>query len=130
VAVDGPDDLEAAFSRTAEQRADALLLFQSPMFYAQRRRIVDLATMHRLPLMAMDREFADLGGLISYGASIFDLVRRSAIYVDKIIKGAKPAELPVEQPTTFELVINLTAARTLGVTISPTLLAIADEVIE
>src|SRR5262249_20124997 len=81
VAVDGPDELATAFSSSAEQHSDALLVFPSPMLYAQRRRIVDLATKHRLPMMAMDREFAELGGLFAYGASIFDLVRRSATYV-------------------------------------------------
>lgn len=100
------------------------------MFFTERRRIVGLATKHRLPSMSMAREFVELGGLIAYGASISDLFRRSGIYVDKIIRGAKPADLPVEQPTKFELVINLKTARGLGLSISRDFLLIADEVIE
>jgi putative ABC transport system substrate-binding protein len=130
VAVQGPDELESAFSTIAGERADALLVFPSPMLFAERRRIVDLAAKYRLPSMAMGREFAELGGLIAYGASIPGLFRRSATYVDKIIKGAKPADLPVEQPTKFDLVINLKAAHALGITVPPSLLARADEVIE
>jgi ABC-type uncharacterized transport system substrate-binding protein len=102
----------------------------SPMLFAERRRIVDLAAKYRLPSMAMGREFAELGGLISYGASIPGLFRRCATYVDKIIKGAKPADLPVEQPTKFDLVINIKTAKALGLDIPPSLLARADEVIE
>ena len=130
VAADGPDKLEAAFSKIATDRVDAVLLFPSPMLFVERRRIVDLANSHRLPLMAMGKEFAELGGLAAYGASIPGLFRRSANYVDRIIKGAKPAELPVEQPTKFDLTINLKAAKELGVTISNAVLARADEVIE
>jgi putative ABC transport system substrate-binding protein len=100
------------------------------MLFTERRRIIDLAAKHRLPSMSMGREFVQLGGLIAYGASIADLHRRAATYVDKIIKGAKPADLPVEQPTKFELVINLQTAKTHGLTIPPTLLSRADEVIE
>jgi putative tryptophan/tyrosine transport system substrate-binding protein len=122
--------LERAFSTIAAERADALLVFPSPMLFAERRRIVDLAAKYRLPSMAMGREFAELGGLIAYGASIPGLFRRSAIYVDKIIKGAKPADLPVEQPTKFDLVINLKAAQALGLEVPQSLLARADEVIE
>ena len=129
VAVQGPDDIERAFS-TIEARSDALMVFPSPMLFVERRRIVDLATRHRLPSMSVGREFVELGGLIAYGASIPDLFRRSGTYVDKIIKGAKPADLPVEQPTKFELVVNLNTARALGVAIPNTLLALADEVIE
>jgi putative ABC transport system substrate-binding protein len=129
VAVQGPDDIERAFS-TIEARSDALMVFPSPMLFVERRRIVDLATKHRLPSMSMGREFVELGGLIAYGASIPDLFRRSGTYVDKIIKGAKPADLPVEQPTKFELVINLKTARGLGLSISRDFLLIADEVIE
>jgi putative ABC transport system substrate-binding protein len=129
VAVQGPDDFERAFS-TIEARSDALMVFPSPMLFTERRRIVGLATNHRLPSMSMAREFAELGGLIAYGASIPDLFRRSSIYVDKMIKGAKPADLPVEQPTKFELVINLKTARGLGLSISRDFLLIADEVIE
>ena len=129
VAVQDPDELERAFSTIAGERADALLVFPSPMLFVERRRIVDLAAKYRLPSMAMGREFAELGGLIAYGASIPGLFRRSATYVDKIIKGAKPADLPVEQPTKFDLVINVKAAQALGIDVPP-LLARADEVIE
>ena len=128
VAVQGPDELERAFSTIAGERADALLVFPSPMLFAERRRIVDLAAKYRLPSMAMGREFAELGGLIAYGASIPGLFRRCATYVDKIIKGAKPADLPGEQPTKFDLVINIKAANALGLDIPPSLLARADEV--
>ena len=130
VAVHGPEEFEEAFSTVAGQRPDALLVFPSPMLFTERRRIVTLATKYRVPSMAMAKEFAELGGFMSYGASIYDLIRRSATYADKIIRGAQPAELPVEQPTKFELIINLATAKTFGVTIQPTLLALADEVIE
>jgi ABC-type uncharacterized transport system substrate-binding protein len=130
VAVQNADELERAFSTMIRERTDALIVFPSPMLYGERRRIVDLATNIRLPLMAMGREFVELGGLIAYGASLIDLNRRSATYVDKIIKGAAPADLPVEQPIKFELVINLRTAKALGLTISTSLLARADEVIE
>src|SRR5262249_51266856 len=113
VAVQDPDQLDRASPRIAEERADALLVFPSPMLFTYRKRIVQLATKHRLPSMAMGREFAELGGLMAYGASISDLHRRAAGYVDKILKGAKPSDLPVEQPTKFELVINLKTAKAL-----------------
>ena len=100
------------------------------MLFSERRRIVDLAAKHRLPLMSGAREYVELGGLMSYGASITDLNRRAATYVDKILRGAKPADLPVEQPTKFELVINLKTAKTLGLTIPQSLLLRADEVIQ
>jgi ABC-type uncharacterized transport system substrate-binding protein len=130
VAVQGPDELERAFSAIGGERADSLIVFPSPMLFLERRRIVDLATKHRLPSMAMGREFVELGGLMSYGASIADLSRRGATYVDKIIKGAKPADLPVEQPTKFELVINLKTTRELGLTMPREFLLLADDVIE
>ena len=122
--------MDRAFSTIAGERADALIVFPSPMLFTERRRIVDLATKHRLPSMAMGREFAELGGLIAYGASIADLHRRAATYVDKILKGAKPADLPVEQPTKFELLVNLKTARELGLTIPREFLLLADEAIE
>jgi ABC-type uncharacterized transport system substrate-binding protein len=130
VAVQVPDDLDRAFSTVAEERADALLIFPSPMLFNQRKRIVDLAAEHRLPIMAMGKEFVQLGGFMSYGADIIDFNRRCVAYVDKILKGAKPADLPVEQPTKFEFFINLKTAKTLGIEIPPSLVARADEVIE
>ena len=130
VAVHGPDELDRAFSTIATERADALIVFPSAMLFNERRRIVDLATRYRLPSTSMARELVELGGLMSYGASITDLQRRAAAYVDKIIKGAKPADLPVEQPTKFELVINLKTAKALGLTIPQSILLRADEVIE
>ena len=130
VAVRGPDELDGAFSTMTRARADALIVFPSTMLFSERRRIVDLAAKHRLPSMAMAREFVGLGGLIAYGASIPDLIRRGVTYVDKILKGAKPADLPVEQPTKFELVINLKTAKALGLTIPQSLLLRADEVIK
>ena len=130
VAVQGPDEFEQAFSTIGGERADALIVFPSPMLFLERRRIVDLAAKHRLPSMAMGREFVELGGLMSYGASITDLSRRGATYIDKILKGAMPADLPVEQPTKFELLVNLKTARELGLTIPREFLLLADEVIE
>jgi putative ABC transport system substrate-binding protein len=130
VGVRGPDELDRAFSTMTRERAEALIIFPSPMLFNERRRIVDLAAKHRLPSMSGAREFVELGGLIAYGASINDLIRRGANHVDKILKGAKPADLPVEQPTKFELIINLKAAKQIGLTIPPNLLARADKVIK
>jgi ABC-type uncharacterized transport system substrate-binding protein len=130
VAVHRPEELERAFSMIGQEHADAILIFPSPMFFTARKRIAELASRFRIPAMAMDRDFVTLGVLMAYGASIADLIRRCTIYMDKLLKGAKPSDLPVEQPTKFELVINLTTAKSLGTTIPPTLFARADEVIE
>ena len=111
-------------------RAGALTVLVSPMFFGERRRLVDLAAKTRLPTVFPWREYVDAGGLMAYGADLADLFRRAATYVDKILKGAKPTELPVEQPTKYELVINLKTARTLGLTIPPSLLRRADQIIE
>jgi putative ABC transport system substrate-binding protein len=128
--VRGPDEFDRAFSVMTMERADALFVVGSPMLFLERRRIADLAAKHRLPSVFSLREYVEVGGLISYGASIDDLIRRSATFVDKILKGAKPSDLPVEQPTKFELVINLKTAKALGLAIPPSLLARANEVIE
>ena len=125
-----PDEIERAFSDMAKGHADALFEFPSPMLYVARRRIVDLAAQYRLPAMYNAREFVEVGGLISYGASVPELNRRTAIYADKILKGAKPSDLPVQQPTKFELAVNRKTAKALGIVVPPTLLALADEVIE
>jgi putative ABC transport system substrate-binding protein len=124
------DELDRAVA-IASSDADAMLQFPSSMLYGERRRIVELAARYRLPTMYNAREFVEVGGLIGYGANIKALVRHSATYVDKILKGAKPSELPVEQPSKFELVVNLKTARSLGLPIiPPSVLARADEVIE
>jgi putative ABC transport system substrate-binding protein len=130
VEVRGPDELDRAFATMISAHADALIVLPSPMLYTERRRLVDLAARHRLPAMYQAREIVELGGLIAYGASIPELWRRAATYVDRILKGAKPADLPVEQPTKFELVINLKTAEALGLTIPPILLYQADKVIQ
>jgi putative ABC transport system substrate-binding protein len=130
VGVRGSDEFDRAFSTMIKERAEALIVFPSSMLFNERRRIVDLAAKRRLPAMYNAREFAALGGLIAYGASLTDLLRRSATYVDKILKGAKPGDLPIEQPTKFELLINLKTAKALGLTIPQSLLQRADEVIQ
>ncbi len=111
-------------------RAGGLTVLPSARFLREHRRLVDLAAKNRLPAVYTSREFVDAGGLMSYGANQPDLFRRAATYVDKILKGAKPADLPVEQPTKFELVINLKTAKALGLTIPQSVLAHADEVIQ
>ena len=126
----GPSEFEAAFSAMRKGRADALLILVDPMLFGQRNRLADLAAMNRLPAVSGLREFADAGILVTYGANLPDLFRRAAIFVDKILKGAKPADLPVEQPTKFDLVLNLKTAKALGLTIPPSLLQRADQVIE
>jgi putative ABC transport system substrate-binding protein len=125
----GPADFDRAFSDMTRARAGALTVLGSAMFINERRRLVDLAAKNRLPAVYGVREYVDAGGLMSYGADNADVFRRAATYVDKILKGAKPADLPVEQPTKFELVINLKTAKALGLTIPPSVLARADEVI-
>jgi putative ABC transport system substrate-binding protein len=124
------DDFEPAFSAIGKERAHAVIVVRNPVTVTHRTRIVDFAAKSRLPAMYTDREFIEAGGLISYGVSIPDLWGRAAVYVDKILKGAKPADLPVEQPTKFELVINLKAAKQIGLTIPPNVLARADKVIK
>jgi ABC-type uncharacterized transport system substrate-binding protein len=130
VAVQGPDELDRAFSTMGAARVDAVMVFPSPMLFNERTRIVDLARKLRLPLISQGKEFVELGGLMSYGADITGFIRRGASYVDKILKGASPAELPVEQPTKFGLSINLRTAKEIGIDIPATLLARADQVIE
>jgi putative ABC transport system substrate-binding protein len=125
-----PEDLSRAFETAIRQRADALVVGINVLTQANRRPIADLATKHRLPAIYASREFVDAGGLVALGVSYPDLYRRAATYVDKILKGAKPADLPIEQPTKFELMINLKTAKALGLEVPPMLLARADEVIE
>jgi putative tryptophan/tyrosine transport system substrate-binding protein len=126
----GPDDLSSAFAAMTTERANGLIVFPSPMLFSQYSRIVTFAANNHLPAMYAAREGVELGGLVSYGVNLPDLSRATAIYLDKILKGAKPAELPVQQPTKFELVINLKTAKALGLTITRDFLLIADEVIE
>jgi putative ABC transport system substrate-binding protein len=126
----GPADLDGAFSEMTGARAGALTVVTSSMFFNERRRLVGLAAKNRLPAVYGGREFVDAGGLIGYGLNTSALFRHAATYVDKILKGAKPGDLPIEQPTKFELMINLKTAKALGLTISPSLLQRADQVIE
>jgi len=130
VEVRGPDDFDRAFSDMTRARAGALTVLPGNMFLREHRRLVDLAAKNRLPAVYTSREFVDAGGLMSYGANRPDLSRRAATYVDKILKGAKPGDLPVEQPTKFELIINLKTANALGLTIPQPVLGRADEVIQ
>jgi putative tryptophan/tyrosine transport system substrate-binding protein len=128
--VHGADDFERALAAAARSHVGALMPVSSALFHGERKRIVSLAAKHRLPAMYEHRDFADAGGLLSYGPDILFLNRRVAAYVDKILKGAKPADLPVEQPTKFELVINLKTAKALGLTIPQTILLQAAQVID
>jgi len=123
-------ELEGAFATMARGGAQALVVFSTPPFITARQRLAELATAHRLPAMFQGRLFVEAGGLMSYYPNHEDVYRRAAVYVDKILKGAKPADLPVEQPTKFELVINLKTAKAIGLTIPTALLARADQVIE
>ncbi len=130
VDVRGPDELRGAFAAMRSGRAQALVLTADSMHFSLRRRVIDFAAKARLPAVYAYREFVEAGGLVAYGPNFIDLYRRAAIYVDKILKGAKPGALPIEQPTKFELVINLKTAKALGVAIPPLLLLRADHIIE
>jgi putative tryptophan/tyrosine transport system substrate-binding protein len=123
-------DFESAFALMAQERPEALLVLEDALTMQYQKEIVDFATQQRLPSMFGQREGVDAGGLMSYGVSIPEMMRRGATYVDKILKGAKPGDLPVEQATKFELVVNLKTARALGLSIPPVLLATADDIIE
>jgi len=125
-----PKDIEPVFRTASNGRAEAVLVLRASVFFSHRKQIVDLAAKRQLPAMYYTTEYVEEGGLMTYGVSITDLFRRAATYVDKILKGAKPAELPIEQPTKFELVINLKTAKRIGLTISPNVLARADRVIK
>ena len=123
-------EIDAAFATVARERPDALLVEAETLFLNQRDKVAALAARHAMPTMYGDREMVEAGGLISYGASITALHRQAGIYVGRILNGAKPADLPVQQPSTFELVVNLKTAKALGLTVPPSILARADEVIE
>jgi putative ABC transport system substrate-binding protein len=125
-----PADIDAALEAAMAQRANALITVEDPLTIDLRRKVAEYTADHRLPAISGIRMFADAGALMTYGADLADILRRSVVYVDKILKGAKPSDLPVEQPTKFELVINLKTAKSLNLTISPLLLARADDVIE
>ena len=125
-----PEEIDAGFSAATKASVDVVVVFPDPVFATQRAQIASLAAKHRLPAMYAFREYTEAGGFMSYGPNISDMLGRAAIYVDKILKGAKPADLPVEQPTKFELVVNLKTAKALGLTIPPSLLQRADLVIE
>jgi putative ABC transport system substrate-binding protein len=128
--VPGPKDFETAFRAASKGRADALLVLAGPVIVTYRKQVIDLAAKKRLPATYYRREFVEDGGLMSYGVSFADLDRRAATYVDKILKGAKPGDLPVEQPKKFEFIINLKAAKQIGLTIPPNVLVRADRVIK
>jgi putative ABC transport system substrate-binding protein len=130
VAVRSATEFDSAFSAISRERADAVLVLSTPIFIAGARRLAELAITHKLPSVFGPRHHVEAGGLMSYSPDRADLYRRGAIYVDKILKGAKPADLPVQQPTRFELVINLKTAKALGLTIPPSFLNRADHVIQ
>lgn len=130
VAVRGPDDLVRSFRAAADTRAGALILLPSPAFFGDRVRMANLATEHRLPAISPFVEFAQAGGLVAYGPNVTKMWGSAASIIDRILKGTRPAEIPVEQPTTFELVINLKTAKTLGLTMPPAMLSRAHEVIQ
>ena len=130
VEVRRPEDYDAAFAALTRQQAGALVVLPDPLNLIHRARIVELASRHRLPTMFATRDYAEAGGLMSYGPNVADLYRRAAMYVDRILKGARPADLPVEQPTKFDLVINTKAAAALGLNIPQSLLIRADQVIQ
>jgi putative tryptophan/tyrosine transport system substrate-binding protein len=125
-----PDEIANAFATLATERAEALMIPSNAFFFSQRQRITGFALRNRLPTMFVQREYVEAGGLMSYGESIADFLRHSAFYVDKIIKGAKPADLPVQQPTRFFLTINRKTAEALGLSLPLDLLLLADEIIE
>ena len=126
----GPEEIERAFAAMTRERAGALVVLTDAIFTNQRRQIAELAAKKRLPAVYGHSEHAGVGGLVAYSANLFDLERRAAVFVDKILKGAKPGDLPVEQPTKLELVINLKTAKALGLTIPQSLLLRADQVIQ
>src|SRR5262245_27433412 len=128
--VRGPSDFEMAFDKARRQNADAMVLTQNSLFYTEAKAIADLSLKYRLPVLSGDTGFAAAGGLINHGPNSDDAWRRSATLIDKILKGAKAGDLPIEQPTKFEVVVNLKAAKALGVTIPHAVLIQADEVIE
>ncbi len=128
--VRAPEDLDSAFQAASRGRAGALIALDDPLIFGQRTRIVALAAKNRLPAMYGLTGFPEAGGLLTYGPSTTDMGRRAATYVDKILKGAKPADLPVEQPMKFELVVNLKTAKALGLTIPPSVMIRADQVIQ
>ena len=125
-----PKDIQAAFRAASKGRADAFLVVGGNVLFSQHAQVAELAIKSRLPTIHERQEYVEAGGLMSYGVSITDLDRRAATYVDKILKGAKPADLPVEQPKKFEFIINLKAAKQIGLTIPPNVLARADKVIK
>jgi len=129
VSVKTPEEFDAAFSAVSRARAQALYLLEDPLFYVHRMTLAERASKAQLPTIHQSRTYTDAGGLVSYGANYADLMRRSAGYVDKILKGARPGDLPIEQPTKFELVVNLKTAKALGITIPQSILLRADEVI-
>ena len=129
VSAQTPEELSAAFSTMRRANAQALYLIESPLFSTNRPMLLTLLSKAQLPMIEAERKFVETGGLLSFGTNVGDLYRRSAGYVDKILKGAKPGDLPIEQPTKFELVVNLKTARALGITIPQSILLSADEVI-
>jgi putative ABC transport system substrate-binding protein len=129
VSVRTPDELDSGFSAIVRGRADAVIVLADPILFLHRQRIADLAAKNRLPAVYGLTEHAEAGGLMAYSASFVEVARRAATHVDRILKGAKPGDLPVERPARFELVINLKTARTLGLTLPPSLLSRADRVI-
>ena len=130
VEIRDPKNIDAAFTAIIRDHAEGVIVDSDPVNGSNKERIVEFAAANRLPAIYVFRWYVDAGGLMSYGPNFYELWRRAATYVDKILKGAKPADLPVEQPTRFELVVNLKAAKSLGLTIPPMILALADEVIE
>lgn len=130
VAVQVPNGFDEAFGSITRESVDGLVVFADPLTHSHQDEIVNFTTKNRIAALFAGREFVDIGGLISYGPSYPGMFHRGAYYVDRILKGTKPADLPVEQPTKLELVINLKTAKALGITIPPSILALADDVIE
>jgi ABC-type uncharacterized transport system substrate-binding protein len=130
IAVVTPGEIPAGFEAAVEAGAEALVVLPDAMFWSERARIVTLAAKYRIPAIYPEREYVDDGGLLSYGGSVLENFRLAAGYVDRILKGAKPSDLPIQRTTRFELVVNLNTAKVLGLTIPPAILNLADEVIE